>query len=81
MCAGGPPKPMQPIRPHSRTTVASLGAADRREAFEGIGRAGPFRARPSGMRQPERLDRRRPTGRHIAVDHHSFEPDTAFSRP
>ena len=24
MCAGGPPKPMQPIRPHSRTTVARL---------------------------------------------------------
>ena len=24
MCAGGPPKPMQPIRPHSRSTVARL---------------------------------------------------------
>ena len=23
MCAGGPPKPMQPIRPHSRTIVRS----------------------------------------------------------
>ena len=28
MCAGGPPNPMQPIRPHSRSTVASgTGAA------------------------------------------------------
>ena len=25
MCAGGPPKPVQPISPHSRTTVASEG--------------------------------------------------------
>ena len=24
MCAGGPPKPMQPIRPHSRSTVGRL---------------------------------------------------------
>ncbi len=23
MCAGGPPNPMQPIRPHSRSTVGS----------------------------------------------------------
>ena len=27
MCAGGPPKPRQPIRPHSRATVASDGRA------------------------------------------------------
>ena len=25
MCVGGPPKPMQPIRPHSRTIVGSPG--------------------------------------------------------
>jgi len=25
MCVGGPPKPMQPIRPHSRATRARLG--------------------------------------------------------
>ena len=24
MCAGGPPNPIQPIRPHSRSTVARL---------------------------------------------------------
>jgi hypothetical protein len=26
MCAGGPPKPTQPIRPHSRSTVPRVGA-------------------------------------------------------
>jgi hypothetical protein len=25
MCAGGPPKPMQPIRPHSRAIVGKDG--------------------------------------------------------
>src|SRR5216683_3160192 len=25
MCVGGPPKPMQPIRPHSRRTIVSPG--------------------------------------------------------
>ena len=28
MCVGGPPKPMQPIRPHSRTIVGRPGAAE-----------------------------------------------------
>ena len=26
MCVGGPPKPMQPMRPHSRATVGSDGS-------------------------------------------------------
>jgi hypothetical protein len=27
MCVGGPPNPMQPIRPHSRTTVSKPASA------------------------------------------------------
>ena len=37
MCAGGPPKPMHPRRPHSRSTTPSEGRASPRWAVGGAG--------------------------------------------
>ena len=36
MCAGGPPNPRQPMRPHSRSTVSSDGAARRNRTLAGM---------------------------------------------
>src|SRR5437868_3775682 len=57
MCAGGPPKPTQPIRPHSRATVSSPGRSAGAAISSGCVTENGCRSRSCGLEQLDRVSR------------------------